>query len=154
MSAEGRALAQNRKARHEYHLEERYECGIALLGTEVKSLREGRAQLQEAYARMKDGELWLEGCHISPYEQGNRENHEPTRPRKLLLHRRELRRLEGKTREKGYTLVPLRFYLKGNRIKLEIALARGKRQYDKRESLKRAMQDREARAHLKSRSQD
>jgi SsrA-binding protein len=154
MPAEGRALAQNRKARHEYHLEERYECGIALLGTEVKSLREGRAQLQEAYARMKDGELWLEGCHISPYEQGNRENHEPTRPRKLLLHRRELRRLEGKTREKGYTLVPLRFYMKGNRIKIEIALARGKRQYDKRESLKRAMQDREARAHLKERSRD
>lgn len=154
MGSEGRALAQNRKARHEYHLEERYECGIALVGTEVKALREGRAQLQEAYARMKDGELWLEGCHISPYEQGNRENHEPTRPRKLLLHRRELKRLEGKTREKGYTLVPLRFYLKGNRIKLEIALARGKRQYDKREALKRAMQDREARAHLKNRSRD
>jgi SsrA-binding protein len=154
MGKEDRVLAQNRKARHEYHLEERYECGIALLGTEVKSLREGRAQLQDAFARIRDGELWLEGCHIGPYEQGNRENHEPRRPRKLLMHAREIRRLEGKTRETGYTLVPLRLYLKGNRIKAEIALARGKRRYDKRESIKRAVQEREARAHLKSRTRD
>ena len=130
-----RALASNRRARREYEILETFEAGLALTGTEVKSARLGRVQLKDSHVEIRDGEAWLIGAHFSPYSHGNRENHEPTRPRKLLLHRRELRRLEGKTREKGYTLVPLRFYLKGNRIKIEIALARGKRQYDKRKSI-------------------
>lgn len=154
MAKDERVLARNRKARFEYHLDERYECGVALLGSEVKSLRGGRAQFQDAFVRIRNGEAWLEGCHIAPYEQAGARNHEAVRSRKLLMHRREIRRLDGKTRETGVTLVPLRFYLKGNKIKVEIALARGKRQYDKRESKKRAIQEREARAHLKHRSRE
>ena len=149
MADEERVLARNRRARFEYHLEERFECGIALLGSEVKSLRDGRAQLLQAFVRVRGGEVWLEGCHIAPYEQAGRQNHDPLRLRKLLMNRREIRRLDGRTRGSGITLIPLLFYLKGNRIKVEIAVARGKRQVDKREALKRATEEREARAHLK-----
>ena len=125
-------IADNRKARHEYELLDRVEAGIVLTGTEVKSLREGRATLAQAYADVRDGEAWLQGAEIAVYDQGNRANHEPTRPRKLLLHRREIDRLYGQVREKGLTLVPTRLYFKDGRVKVELALARGKNTYDKR----------------------
>lgn len=134
-------LARNRRAFHDYHVLETIEAGIELQGTEVKSLRNGRAQLQDGYVRVHDGEAWLLGVHISPYEQGNRSNHDPTRPRRLLLHRREIDYLRGKVQLQGLTLVPLRFYLKGNRIKVEIGLCRGKKLWDKRQ----AMAERDAR---------
>ena len=125
----------NRKARHEYHIEETYEAGIALSGTEVKSIRAGKANLQDSYARVENGELILYNMHISPYEQGNRFNHEPKRPRKLLMHKREIMRLFGRTREKGLSLIPLKVYFKGSWVKVELALARGKKKYDKREDI-------------------
>ena len=128
-------IAQNKKARHDYHLEDHYEAGLVLTGTEVKSLRAGRASLVDAYARIKDGEVWLEGAHIPEYDQGSWTNHEPRRPRKLLLHRHEIQKLIGKTKESGLTLVPLSMYFKDGKAKVEIALARGKRAYDKRQSL-------------------
>ena len=128
-------IADNRKARHEYELLERIEAGIALTGTEVKSLREGRATLSQAYADVRDGEAWLQGAEIAIYDQGNRANHDPTRPRKLLLHRREIDRLYGQVREKGLTLVPTRLYFKDGRVKVELALARGKNTVDKRRTL-------------------
>lgn len=127
-------IAQNRKARHEYHIEDTVEAGIALVGTEVKSLREGRANLADAYAVVKDGEPWLLQCHISPYSHGNRENHEPMRPRKLLLHRSEIEKLEAAAAQGGRTLVPLRLYFKHGLAKAEIAVARGKKLFDKRAS--------------------
>lgn len=130
-----RIIAQNRKARHLYHLLETFEAGIVLTGTEVKSLRAGKANLGDAYGAIEGGEAWVMNLHISPYEQGNRFNHEPLRRRKLLLGRRELRRLIGKTREKGLTLIPLRIYFRKGWAKLEIALARGKKAYDKREDI-------------------
>ena len=132
---EGKVLATNRKARHDYHIEETFEAGIALQGTEVKSLRDGRANLKEAYGAVEGGEVFLVNCHISPYEAGNRFNHDPLRKRKLLLHRQEIRRLIGKVQEKGLTLIPLAFSLKGRRVKVELALARGKKLYDKRADL-------------------
>jgi SsrA-binding protein len=138
-----RLIAQNRKARHEYHLLETFEAGLVLTGTEVKALRDGRASLAEAYAVLERGEAWLHGLHISPYEQGNRFNHEPTRVRKLLLHRGELRRLLGKTREKGLALVPLRLYFKDGWAKVEIALGRGKKAFDKRQDLAKRDADRD-----------
>ena len=125
-------IARNRKARHDYEILDRFECGMVLQGTEVKSLRAGRANLNDSYGDIRDGELYLMNLHISPYEQANRFNHEPTRARKLLAHRREIRKLIGKTTEKGLTLVPLQLYFKKGIAKCELALARGKKSYDKR----------------------
>jgi len=131
-----REVAGNRAATHRFHLLERIECGIVLQGSEVKSLRAGRAQLKDGYASIEGNELWLHGVHIPPYAFANRENHDPERPRKLLVHRRELERLRGRVSERGLTLVPLRIYFKGPRAKVELALARGKSAYDKREAIK------------------
>jgi SsrA-binding protein len=125
-------ITENRRARHDYHLLERVEAGLALTGTEVKSLRAGRATLAQAYADIRDGEAWLHGAEIAIYDQGNRANHDPTRPRKLLLHRREIDSLYGSVREQGLTLVPTKLYFKDGRVKIELALARGKEQRDKR----------------------
>ncbi|HEX4106732.1 MAG TPA: SsrA-binding protein SmpB [Solirubrobacteraceae bacterium] len=129
-------VASNRQAAYRYHLLDRFECGIVLLGTEVKALREGSAQLRESYVLLRDGELWLHGAHIPPYGPANRENHQPDRDRKLLLHRREIDRIAARINERGLTVVPTRIYFKGPRAKVEIALARGKDLYDKRESIK------------------
>jgi SsrA-binding protein len=128
----GKFIAQNRKARHDYLIEETLEAGVALLGTEVKSCRAGRVNLTDAYAVVKDGEAWLLQCHISPYSHGNRANHEPVRPRKLLLHKDEIDHLHAKVAQEGRTLVPLRMYFKHGLVKVEIAVARGKKLYDKR----------------------
>jgi SsrA-binding protein len=136
-------IAQNKKARHDYHLDDSYEAGLVLTGTEVKSLRAGRASLVDAYARIKDGEVWLEGAHIPEYDQASWTNHEPRRPRKLLLHRNEIAKLIGKTKESGLTLVPLSLYFKDGKAKVEIALARGKKAYDKRQTLAARDADRE-----------
>ncbi len=135
VATEERQVATNRKARHEYHIEETHEAGIVLTGTEVKALRAGRASIQEAFARVEDDEVWLYHMHIPPYEAGNIFNHEPLRRRKLLLHRREVDRLRGRTEQKGYTLVPLRVYFRRGLAKVELGLARGKRQYDKRAAI-------------------
>jgi SsrA-binding protein len=128
-------VSENRKARHEYHILETYEAGIALTGTEVKSLRIGRANLQDSYARVENAELLLYNMHISPYDQGNRFNHEPKRTRRLLLHKNEIMRLLGKTREKGLALIPLKIYFKNGWAKIELALAKGKKLYDRREDM-------------------
>jgi len=136
-------VAHNRAASHEYLLLERFEAGVVLTGTEVKSARTGKVNLKDAYARVKDGEVWLLSCHISPYTQGNRENHDPLRPRKLLLHAREIRKLERETVTTGQTLIPTRMYFKNGRIKVELALARGKKLHDKREASKRREMDQE-----------
>ncbi|HEY3184040.1 MAG TPA: SsrA-binding protein SmpB [Gaiellaceae bacterium] len=125
-------IAENRRARHDYQLLDRFEAGLVLTGTEVKSLRDGRATLAQSWAEVRDGEAWLMGAEIATYDQGNRANHEPTRPRKLLLHRREIDSLYGKVREKGLTVVPTRLYFKDGRVKVELALARGKDVRDKR----------------------
>ena len=130
-----RNVAVNRRAFHDYFIDEKYECGIVLTGTEVKSLRAGRCNLRDGFARIDENEAWLENVHISPYEQGNLMNHEPIRPRKLLLHRRQIATLIGKVRQKGYTLIPLRVYFVRNHAKVELGLARGKREYDKREAI-------------------
>ncbi len=130
-----KVITTNRKARHDYQILETIEAGIALVGTEVKSLRAGRVNLKDSYAEIRAGEIFLVGAHISPYEEGNRFNHEPERQRRLLLHRREILRFGTKTREKGLTLVPLRMYFKSNRVKVELGLARGKRAYDKRQAI-------------------
>ncbi len=137
-------IAQNRKARHNYHIEETLEAGLALVGTEVKSCREGKANLSDAYATVRDGEVWLMQCHISPYSHGNRTNHGPLRARKLLLHRNEIERVGAKVAQGGRTLVPLRLYFKHGLAKVEIAVARGKRAYDKRETIA----TREAERHM------
>jgi SsrA-binding protein len=144
-------VATNRKAYHEYFILDKLEAGISLLGTEVKSIRDGKVNLKESFAMIKNGEAFLYDCHISPYTHGNRENHDPTRPRKLLLHHQEVRKLIGKTQEKGLTLVPLRMYLKRGRIKVELGVAKGKKLFDKRESERHKEMDREARAAIKSR---
>ncbi len=128
-------VAMNRQALHDYAIEDRLEAGLALTGTEVKSIRGGRASIREGYVRVAGGEAWLEGVHIPPYEQGTYFNHEPTRPRKLLLHRAEINELARKAQAQGYTIVPLRLYFKHGRAKVEVALARGKRQYDKRQAI-------------------
>jgi SsrA-binding protein len=128
-------VATNRRARHEYWIEETYEAGIVLTGTEVKSLREGRVSLADAFARVDGGELWLHHLHINPYAQGNIHNHDPLRTRKLLLHRREILRLKAKTDQKGYTLIPLRLYFRRGIVKVELAVARGRHLYDKRERI-------------------
>ncbi len=142
-------LAQNKKARHDFYVEETYETGIALQGTEVKSLRLGKANLKDSFVRIEDEQAFLHNTHISPYPWGHQFNHDPERVRKLLLHKRELRRLSGKTRERGYTLIPLKFYLKKGKIKLEIGLAKGKTLYDKRETLKKRSADREMEKAMK-----
>ena len=128
-------VAVNRRAYHDYFIDEKYEAGVMLTGTEIKSVRNGRANLRDGYVRIDGSEAWLENVHISPYAQGNLMNQEPVRPRKLLLHRKEISSLIGKVKQKGYTLVPLRVYITRNRAKVEIGLARGKRQYDKREAI-------------------
>jgi SsrA-binding protein len=137
-------ISDNRRARHDYHLTDRYEAGVVLTGTEVKSLREGRVTLQQAYADVREREAWLVGVHIDEYAQGNRANHDPDRPRKLLLHQREIEKLYAQVREKGFTVVPTRLYFKDGRVKVEIALARGKDLYDKR----RTIADRDARRQI------
>ncbi|HEX8169821.1 MAG TPA: SsrA-binding protein SmpB [Thermoanaerobaculia bacterium] len=142
-------IASNKKALHDYFVEQKLEAGLALTGTEVKSLRDGKANLKDAYVIFKDGEAYLFGAHISPYTHGNLQNHEPERTRKLLLHRRELEKLRVQTTEKGLTVVPLRLYFKGSRVKVEIAVVRGKKQYDKRETAKAREADREAAAAVK-----
>ena len=136
-------VATNRQASYRYELLERWECGIQLQGSEVKSMREGRVQLKDAYATVRDGEVWLHNVHIPPYGPATRENHEPERPRKLLAHQREIARLDASVSERGLTLVPTRLYFKGPRAKVEIALARGKDRFDKRESLKAKDQKRD-----------
>jgi len=140
---EGKVIAQNKKAYHDYFIEETYETGIVLQGTEIKSLRAGKANLKDSFARVQGGEVWLHNMHISPYEQGNRYNHEPLRTRKLLLHNREIVKLIGYTKETGYTLVPLKIYLKNGYAKLLLGLGKGKKQYDKRDDLKKKEAKRE-----------
>jgi len=137
-------IVDNRRARHDYHLLDKVEAGLVLTGTEVKALRDGKATLQQAYADVREGEAWLVGLHVPEYGQGNRANHEPDRPRKLLLHRREIDRLYAQVREKGVTLVPTRLYFKHGELKAEIAVARGKELHDKR----RAVADRDARRQI------
>jgi SsrA-binding protein len=136
-------IATNRRARHDYHIQETYEAGISLMGSEVKTLRGGKASLQDAYALVRDGEVFLIGAHIPPYPQASMQNHEPTRIRKLLLHKGEIRKLIGKTAEKGLTLIPLRLYFKGNKVKVELGLAKGKRYYDKRQTIAKRDAERE-----------
>jgi SsrA-binding protein len=136
-------ISQNRKAFHDYEISEKFEAGIVLLGTEVKSLREGRANLKDSYAKVKRNEIFLFGLHISPYSHASFDNHDPERVRKLLMHRSEIKRLLGKTQERGFSLVPLKLYFKEGKAKVEIALARGKKEYDKRETLKRKEESRE-----------
>ena len=150
---EDKLLASNRAAFHEYHISDKYEAGIALTGTEVKSVMGGRIQLKESYVSVRDGEAWLFNAHISPYSHGNRENHEPLRTRKLLLHKREIGKLDEASAQKGMTLVATRVYMRNRHIKLEIGVARGKKLYDKRETEMRRTVDREARAQLKERNQ-
>ena len=130
-------IAVNRKARHDYFIEDEYEAGLVLKGTEVKSLRLGKANLKDSYARIKDGEVFVYQLHIGPYPFAYYDNHDPLRPRKLLLHKREIKRLYGKVNEKGHTLVPLKLYFKNGKVKMSLALAKGKRKYDKREAIKR-----------------
>ena len=137
-------LIDNRKARHDYHILDTYEAGIVLKGTEVKSIRAGKANLKDSYARVEKGELFLYNMHISPYEQGNRFNHEPKRTRKLLMHKHEINRLLGRTKEKGLSLVPLKLYFKNNKVKVELALAKGKKLHDKR----RALAERDAKREM------
>jgi SsrA-binding protein len=138
-----KVIARNRRAAHEYELLDRIECGIALVGTEVKTLREGHANLEDAYAKIEAGEVWLVGSEIPEYAMGNRLNHKPKRTRKLLLHRREIEKFAGKAAQRGFTLVPVRLYFKDGRAKVEIAVAKGKQTHDKRESLKKADATRE-----------
>jgi SsrA-binding protein len=143
MKAAEKVIATNRKAYHDYFIEETLEAGLVLTGTEIKSVRGGRVNLRDSYVRIERGEAWLLNVHIAPYEQGNRYNVNPTRDRKLLLHRPEILRLQGKAQAKGMTIVPLRVYLRGNRAKVELALAKGKRQYDKREAIAQRDAERE-----------
>jgi SsrA-binding protein len=143
-----RSVATNSKALHDYFVEERHEAGIVLAGTEVKSIKAGRANLRDSYVQVKNGELWLMDAHISPYDQASRENHEPRRPRKLLMHRKEINRLEHKAQAKGFTIIPLKMYLSNNRVKVEIALAQGKHMYDKREAIAKRESDRQVRRAL------
>jgi SsrA-binding protein len=151
-ATEEKVLASNRAAYHEYHILDKYEAGIALTGTEVKSVLGGRVQLKEGYVGIRDGEAWLFNAHISPYAHGNRENHEPLRTRKLLLHKREIERLDQATVKQGMTLIATRIYLKNRHIKVEVAIARGKKMYDKRETELRRTVERETRAQLKQRN--
>lgn len=146
-----RAIAENRRARHDYEILERLEAGIALKGTEVKSIRAGKVQLKDSYVEIRDGNAYLVGAHVSPYSHGNIQNHDPERPRRLLLNRREIDRIFGKTTIQGLTCVPLSVYLKGNLVKVEIAIARGKRLYDKRQAEKKKRMDAEAAEAMRER---
>lgn len=146
-----RLIAENRKAYHDYHLLETFEAGIALLGTEVKAIREGRVNLRDSYGRVEDGEVFIYNVHISPYSHRGYAEHEPTRRRKLLLHRQEIRKLVGKTVERGMTLVPVRMYYKNGRVKVAVSLAKGKHVRDKRETIRRREAERETRAAIKER---
>ena len=147
-------VAQNRKARHDYHIDETFEAGLVLVGTEVKSLRAGRASLVDGYAAIKDGELWLYNVHIPEYTQGTWNNHEPRRPRKLLLHRQQIRKLITKTQESGQTIVPLALYFQDGYAKVEIALARGKKNYDKRQALAERQAKRDTDRAMSQRGRD
>ena len=152
MSDKEKTVATNRKARHDYFIDETHETGIVLTGTEIKSVRAGRVNLRDSYAQVKDGELWLIDTHIAPYKQAGRSSHEPKRPRKLLMHRREINRLQGKVQEKGYTIVPLRLYFRNDKwVKVEIGLAHGKRLYDKREAIRKRDAQRETERALADR---
>ncbi len=142
-------IAQNRKAFHDYFVEEKVECGVALFGTEVKSIRQGRVNLKESWAQVRKGEIWAEGLHISPYEQGNLFNRDPLRPKKLLLHRREINKLDSLVMRQGYTLVPLSLYFRDGRVKLELGLCKGKQLHDKRDAMARRDTDREIRRTLR-----
>src|SRR5919201_5986213 len=150
--AGSKLIAANRRARHEYHLLERFEAGLVLTGTEVKSLRQGHATIERAYADVRDGQVWLVGAHISPYERASLGSHDPDRDRKLLLHRKEIASLIGKVKERGLTLVPTKLYFKDGRAKVELALARGKEQRDKRRELARRDADRQIERALKARA--
>jgi SsrA-binding protein len=145
------SIAENRKAFHDFHLMETFEAGLVLLGTEVKAIREGRVNLRDSFARVEDGEVFLYNVHISPYSHRGYADHEPLRRRKLLLHKEEIRKLIGKTVEKGMTLVPVRLYFKDGRVKVAVSLAKGKKDYDKRDTIKQREADRETRAAIKSR---
>ena len=144
------SVAENRKAFHDFHLMETFEAGLVLLGTEVKAIREGRVNLRDSYARVEDGEVYLYNVNISPYSHRGWAEHEPLRRRKLLLHREEIRKLIGKTVERGMTLVPTRLYFKNGRVKVAVSLAKGKKDYDKRETIKKRETDRETRAAIKT----
>lgn len=144
-----KTVAQNRKAFHDYFVEERYECGLVLYGTEVKSIRQGRVNLKESWAQIRKGEIFVEGMHISPYEQGNQFNRDPLRPRKLLLHRGEIRKLDSLVSRQGYTLIPLEIYLKDGRMKLQLGLCKGKHQHDKRDTMARRDADMEIRRAMR-----
>jgi SsrA-binding protein len=144
-----RIVVENRRARHDYEILETYEAGIVLVGSEVKSVREGKVSIQEAYADVEGGEVWLHEMHISPYDKAGPFGHDPKRPRKLLLTKREIKRLIGKVREKGLTLIPLRVFFKGPWVKIELALARGKRKYEKREAIKRRIIEEEIKRAMK-----
>ena len=146
-----RVITENRKARHDYHVLETFEAGVVLLGTEIKAIREGRVNLRDSYARTDQGEVWMMNVHISPYSHRGYADHSETRQRKLLLHRHEIRKLIGRTAEKGLTLVPLQLYFKKGRVKVLLAVAKGKQAHDKRETLRRREVDRETRAAVKSR---
>jgi SsrA-binding protein len=148
MESEIKILSANRQAGHNYHLLDRYEAGIALTGTEVKAAKDGKIQLQDSFAEVQGNEAWLLNAHISQYSHGNRENHEPTRRRKLLLHRAEIDKLIGKVREKGLTLIPTKMYLKNGRVKVEFAIAKGKKMHDKRETERKREMEAEARAAI------
>ncbi len=145
-------ICNNKKAYHDYFIEEKFEAGIVLTGTEVKSLRLGKANINDSFALVRNGEAFLNNLHISPYSFGNRENHDPDRMRKLLLHKKEIGKLTGKTREQGYSLIPLRLYFKNGLAKVEMGLAKGKKQYDKREDMKKRDMRREVAQALKSRN--
>ncbi len=147
-------IAENRKAFHDYHILDTWEAGMVLLGTEVKSIREGRVNLRDSFARIERGEVWLYNVHISAYSHRGYADHEPLRQRKLLMHRDEIRKLIGKTTEKGMTIVPTRMYYKSGRVKVEVGLAKGKKDYDKRETVKRREADRETRAAVKTGHRD
>lgn len=149
MSDTVKLIAQNKKAFHDYFIEEKYECGIELAGTEVKSLRLGQVNIKDSYASVENGEVWLKGMHISPYEKGNIFNRDPLRERRLLMHKYEIRKLIGKLKEQGYSLVPVKVYLKGQRIKIELGLAKGKKSYDKRQAIAKASAKREIERKIK-----
>lgn len=151
MKASIKLIANNKKAYHDYFIDEKYECGIELYGTEVKSVRMGHCSIKEAFVRIENGQVMVYGMHINPYERGNIFNKDPLRPRRLLMHRREIDKLFGKIREKGFALVPLQVYLKGSLVKVEIGLARGKKLYDKREAMARKDQKRELERDYKQR---
>jgi SsrA-binding protein len=152
MAEIGKVLASNRKAYHDYHIDETHEAGVVLTGTEIKSVRAGSVNLRDSYAMVRNGEMWLMNVHIAPYEPASRQNVDPYRDRKMLMHRKEILRLFGRSQEKGLTLIPLRLYLKKNKAKVEIGLARGKKEYDKREAIAKRESAREIDRAVKERT--